>query len=242
MLKKTIKFKDFNGVETEEDFYFNLTKAEAALLEVARDGGKTLSESLQTLIENKSNKQVMKEFVDIIRLAYGVRSLDGKRFEKGEDFEKAREFESTGAYHELLLELITDANAAVHFINGCLPEEMSMDPDKVVAESLSTKTARQISEERMQGYNKKGQSAQPTTQIVPDLPTTYAPAPAPVDVPGASPIPVSQEPAVQSAPVQGDVTYHPGYEPNRGQVNQDLAAQYAAAAAANQAAQQAQQF
>ena len=28
MLKKTITYEDFNGVERKEDFYFNLSKAE----------------------------------------------------------------------------------------------------------------------------------------------------------------------------------------------------------------------
>ena len=28
MLEKTIKYEDYNGVEREEVFYFNLTKAE----------------------------------------------------------------------------------------------------------------------------------------------------------------------------------------------------------------------
>ena len=28
MLKKTIKYTDYNGIEREEDFYFNLNKAE----------------------------------------------------------------------------------------------------------------------------------------------------------------------------------------------------------------------
>ena len=238
MLKKTIKFKDFNGTEVSEDFYFNLTKAEAALLEVARDGGKTLSESLQTLIENKSNRQVMNEFIEIIRLSYGERSLDGKRFEKSPEI--TAKFESTGAYHELLLELITDASAAIHFINGCLPEEMSMDPDKVVSESLAAKTPRQLSEERMQGYNKKlaKEDKAPKQEIVPDLPTTYNPptvASAVIQEP--QPVPAVSEPVIQPAPVPVEVTpqFQPVQEPNRDDYNAQLQAQYAAQA------QQAQQ-
>ena len=33
MLKRTIKYIDYNGVEREEDFYFNLTKADVAEME-----------------------------------------------------------------------------------------------------------------------------------------------------------------------------------------------------------------
>lgn len=238
MLKKTIKFKDFNDVETTEDFYFNISKSEAALLEVARDGGKTLSDSLQALIESKQNAQVMAEFKDIIRLAYGVRSIDGKRFVKSK--ENTAEFESTGAYHELILEMISDAHAMAHFINGVLPEEMSMDPEKLVTETANHKTARQISEERMQGYNRKTQSKASKTQIVSDPETTVqeglvvdAPStPAPevtltatedklYDVGAMHPIEVNQpyNPAVQVEFAQDP----------RAEVNQTLQEQYHAA-------------
>ena len=39
MLKKTIKYTDYNGVERTEDFYFNITKAEAIEMEMTTTGG-----------------------------------------------------------------------------------------------------------------------------------------------------------------------------------------------------------
>lgn len=45
MLKKTITYTDYNGVERTEDFYFNLSKAEIAEMELEIPGGMT------TLIE-----------------------------------------------------------------------------------------------------------------------------------------------------------------------------------------------
>ena len=48
MLKKTIKFTDFMGVEREEDFYFNLTKAEIMEMEMSETGG--LAESIKKII------------------------------------------------------------------------------------------------------------------------------------------------------------------------------------------------
>lgn len=170
MLKKTIKFNDFNGTETEEDFYFNLSEAEAVLLEVARDGGKTLSVSLQAMVESKSTKQLSVELKDLISLSYGVRSIDGKRFEKSPAH--FREFESSGAYHSLLLELLTDAQGAAHFINGIVPEKFSQDPNQMVNTLNTHKTARQLSEERMVGYNKKKQAASSKTTLVADPETT----------------------------------------------------------------------
>lgn len=37
MIKKRIKYTDFNGVEREEDFYFNISKAELVEMESSRE-------------------------------------------------------------------------------------------------------------------------------------------------------------------------------------------------------------
>ena len=39
MLKKTITYTDYNGVESTEDFYFNLNRAEITQMELSVDGG-----------------------------------------------------------------------------------------------------------------------------------------------------------------------------------------------------------
>ena len=39
MLKKTITYEDFNGVERKEDFYFNLSKAEIMEMQFGTVGG-----------------------------------------------------------------------------------------------------------------------------------------------------------------------------------------------------------
>ena len=44
MLKKTITYNDYNGVERTEDFYFNLSKAEILEMEMGTSGG--LAENL----------------------------------------------------------------------------------------------------------------------------------------------------------------------------------------------------
>ena len=41
MLKKTIKYNDYNGVERNEDFYFNLSQAELMEMEMSTTGGLT---------------------------------------------------------------------------------------------------------------------------------------------------------------------------------------------------------
>ena len=57
MLKKTIKYTDYNGVEREEDFYFNLTKAECAKLELSTEGG--LEAFANRMIQSQNGKPIL---------------------------------------------------------------------------------------------------------------------------------------------------------------------------------------
>jgi hypothetical protein len=121
VLKKTITYKDFNGNEVSEDFFFHLSKAELVELEMSHDGG--LSSAIQRIIETEDNKRIIEEFKNIIMTAYGKRSDDGRRFIKNQELRD--EFASTEAYSELFMELVTDTDAAVEFINGIIPQGMT---------------------------------------------------------------------------------------------------------------------
>lgn len=123
MLKKTIVYKDFNDEEVSEDFYFHLSKAELIELELSHKGG--LAASLQKIIDAEDGKSIIAEFKGIILGAYGVRSPDGKRFKKS--IELREEFESSEAYSTLFVELVTDTNAAITFINGVIPADMAAE-------------------------------------------------------------------------------------------------------------------
>jgi hypothetical protein len=117
VLKKTITYEDFNGEKVSEDFFFHLSRAELVELELSHEGG--LSESLQRLIAAEDNAHIIKEFKNIILMSYGQRSSDGRRFTKNQQLRE--EFESTEAYSALFMELVTDTDAAIEFINGIVP-------------------------------------------------------------------------------------------------------------------------
>ena len=53
MLKKTISYEDYNGVERKEDFYFNLSKAEVLEMEASSGGG--FAEMVTKIIAAKDN-------------------------------------------------------------------------------------------------------------------------------------------------------------------------------------------
>lgn len=120
MLKKTVTYTDYNGVERTEDFYFNLSKAEVTEMELSVDGG--LSQTLENIVKSKDNKQIISIFKNIVLKSYGEKSLDGKRFIKSDEIREA--FAQTEAYSEIFIELALNEQAAAEFINGILPANL----------------------------------------------------------------------------------------------------------------------
>ena len=123
MLKKTITYTDYNGVERKEDFYFNLTKAEIMEMEISISGG--LTEMINRIVAAQDAPAIVKIFKELVLKAYGVKSPDGKRFIKSDEL--ATEFAQTEAYSQLFMELATDADAASAFVNGIVPNVEGMD-------------------------------------------------------------------------------------------------------------------
>lgn len=127
MLKKNVKYTDYNGVARDEDFYFNLTKAEIMEMELSKAGG--LAESIQRIVAAQDAPAIVKIFKDLVLKAYGKKSDDGKRFMKSDEIR--REFEETEAYSIIFMELATDADAAAKFINGIVPADMAQNKANV---------------------------------------------------------------------------------------------------------------
>lgn len=120
MIKRTIKYKDFNGEERTEDFYFNLSMPEITEWELGRDGG--LSTFIEKVVAEKDQKNLIGLFKELILLAYGEKSPDGKRFVKSKEISEA--FTQTNAYSELFMDMIQDEEFAVTFVNGLVPKEL----------------------------------------------------------------------------------------------------------------------
>lgn len=133
MLKKTITYVDYNDVERTEDFYFNLSRAEVAEMEMGTAGG--MAEAIRRIVSAQDAPAIIKIFKDIILKAYGEKSPDGKRFIKSEDLSIA--FSQTEAYSQLYMELASNADSAAEFINGILPR--SMDQTEVAQAGVGKK-------------------------------------------------------------------------------------------------------
>lgn len=113
MLKKTITYVDFNGKETTEDFYFNLSKPEITKLAFKYGN---LKEYIQKVVANDNVNAMIAFFEDLILSSYGIKSEDGKRFVKGEQVKL--DFEYSQAYAELFEILLTSPSESLKFGEG----------------------------------------------------------------------------------------------------------------------------
>lgn len=126
MLKKTITYTDYDGLERTEEFRFNLTKAELMDMELTTVG--TFSKLMQKIIDEKDMVRLAKYFKELILKSYGVKSDDGKRFIKSPELSEA--FSQTEAYSELYMELLGNSEYAVKFIQEVMPKDL--DQNEVV--------------------------------------------------------------------------------------------------------------
>ena len=95
-------------------------------MELTTTGG--LKKELERIMDSQDQTQIIQVFKRLILKAYGVKSPDGKRFEKSEQL--SREFEQTNAYSELFMKLAFDDEAAAKWINGVVPSSISDELEK----------------------------------------------------------------------------------------------------------------
>ena len=133
MITKTITYLDFDSNERTETLYFNLTQTE--LVDMAMDLPDSVSEEIgpnpteadaDKLASKMINELGKKGVVDFIKKlvlkAYGIKSEDGRRFVKSEAI--TEEFSQTLAYDAIVMELLSDDEAASNFVNSVIPAKV----------------------------------------------------------------------------------------------------------------------
>jgi hypothetical protein len=144
MLKKTITYSDLDGNPVVEDFYFNLSKAEIAEMELSKRGG--LSAYLQELVDAQDGGQIISAFKEILTKSLGRRSEDGKRFVKNQQI--IDDFLQSDAYSVLFMELISGDNAGADFVAAIVPQDMAKELTKVENVELPQEEPAWIKEDR----------------------------------------------------------------------------------------------
>lgn len=135
MVKRKVTYRDFDGEERTDVFYFNLTEAELTEIELEYDGD--MSNKLQIMRENRDGRGMFSLITNLILRAYGEKTSDGKRFVKNTEMREA--FAASEAYSELLKGLLEDENKLTAFIAAIMPEDIRTK----IEENLSEKKAQE---------------------------------------------------------------------------------------------------
>lgn len=130
MFTRTETYTDLNGVERTETAYFNLSKSELIQMEFGTTGGFT--QSIQKMVEAQDTNTMIKVIKDLLLKAYGIKSADGRRFEKSPEL--ATQFEQTEMFNIIFMDLVTNADKAADFINGVIPSDLADAVSKAQAE------------------------------------------------------------------------------------------------------------
>lgn len=130
MFSDTITYKDFDGNERTETLYFNISPSEAMELEIKYPGG--YANKLQRDIDRGDNAAIMQDMIDFVKLSYGIKSDDGRKFVKSVDIYE--DFVSTNAYEEFLQKFLADPDYALKFIVAAFPKNgVDMSEEELMA-------------------------------------------------------------------------------------------------------------
>lgn len=121
MLKQTITYKDFNGTERTDVVYFNLSEFEVIQIQINSEDG--IQEELKRAVADEDSRTLLAFVKDLIHKAYGIKSEDGRNFDKSPEI--IHKFETSALYSDLLISLFKDEGAAMApFFNGLFPADL----------------------------------------------------------------------------------------------------------------------
>lgn len=119
MFKDTVTYKDYDGKERTESFYFHYNEAE--LMEMINSEEGDFSARVKRLVDANEQSKVIKIVKKFVLDAFGIKSDDGRRFMKSDEIREA--FEQCPAYSIIFMKMARDAKFAADFINNVVPEE-----------------------------------------------------------------------------------------------------------------------
>jgi hypothetical protein len=123
LLRKVIRYTNFNDEEVEEEFYFHLTKAELVEFQLSVNDEQGMYGHIERIVAEENRPELIKLFKQLLMMSYGKRSEDGRRFTKNDRI--LEEFESTGAYSAALIEILSSTENAIEFYRGILPNDLT---------------------------------------------------------------------------------------------------------------------
>lgn len=125
MIKKTITYTDYNDDSVTETFHFHLSKDKLLDNLDLQDEFDALEEMLageKRELKREETKRILALVKELIKLSYGVRSEDGKKFRQGDDL--YRDFADSAAYDAILFSLFENPEKALEFMAGIMPKDL----------------------------------------------------------------------------------------------------------------------
>lgn len=126
MFKITKTYKDYDGNEMTNDFYFSLSKQEIVELNFTSPGG--LVRYIESIQKTNDGGEIIGFFKKILLASYGQKVFDpkfGTRFSKLPEY--VEQFVSTRAFSMIYMDLATDAKLAADFIRGVVEDAVDID-------------------------------------------------------------------------------------------------------------------
>lgn len=126
MFKITKTYKDYDGNEMTNDFYFNLSQQEIVELNFTSPGG--LVRYIESIQKTNDGGEIIGFFKKILLASYGQKVFDpkfGTRFSKPPEY--VEQFVSTRAFSMIYMDLATDAKLAADFIRGVVEDAVDID-------------------------------------------------------------------------------------------------------------------
>lgn len=122
MIRREITYVDFDGEEKTDVVYFHLTKAEILEFNLSYKGG--LSAFLEDMVKERDMSKLVEYFKKLILFSYAEKTATG-RLIKNDEIRDA--FKCTEAYSQLFMELATNTQAGIDFVNGIVPTELQKE-------------------------------------------------------------------------------------------------------------------
>lgn len=124
MLKQRVKYEGFDGEIIEEELYFNLTRMDLIELNDRYDS-KDMAAYMDKIVKEKNIKELYSVLKDIVLMAYGVKSEDGKRFIKNQSVKD--EFSESLAFAQLIEDFHETDTAMSDFVTGITKQIKGID-------------------------------------------------------------------------------------------------------------------
>ena len=144
MLKQTVKYKNFDGVEQTRDLYFHISRGQVVLgnedvyKEIMKVGENLASQAPSveeasklmdkdnpfdpnTIIVSNAFMTMFKLIDQVIDMSYGIRGEDGEGFLKSPEI--LAKFKTSFAYEAFIDKLLADPEEMINFIKALTPSK-----------------------------------------------------------------------------------------------------------------------